>query len=88
MESMEEARRGPTLSEGGRLTPINHKILAQMRRANKQLPESKKAALGHSDDCSTWSRWKPCENRGRFRSTSHKTERSQLKVAKQRTPPL
>lgn len=42
MESMEEAGRGPTLSERGRLTPINHKILAQMRRANKQLAESKK----------------------------------------------
>lgn len=45
MESMEEARRGPTLSERGRLTPINHKILAQMRRANKQLPEPKKSGV-------------------------------------------
>lgn len=46
MERMEEARRGPALLERGRLTPINHKLPAQMRWANKQLSESKKKKSG------------------------------------------
>ena len=44
MEGVEKAWRGLTLLYRGRLTPINHKIPAQMLQANKQHSESKKSS--------------------------------------------